>query len=439
MSTADLAFRLFLQITVILTVSRLLAALVRRAGQTQAVGEMIAGIVLGPSLFGAVLPSLQQWLFPQTVTVAVGAGSATVMHPSMAVLYAMSQLGLVLYMFLVGLDFQLDVLRSRLGSVTAIASAGIVVPFVLGAGLAMLLGGDAQLFPPGASAWHTSLFTGAAMSITAFPMLARIIQEKGIARTHVGTIALAGGSMNDLVAWCLLAVLLASLQARPSIAVLAIGGGLAYAVLMAGAGRRVFAVFARWTERDNDVTAATLLVVLLVLMASAAFTDYIGIHAVGGAFVAGVVMPRGRFATLVRTQTEHLTGTLLLPLFFVYSGLNTKMALVNTPRLWALAGLVIACAVAGKAVACAVAARAAGEGWREAAAIGSLMNARGLMELIILNIGLQAGVIQPTFFTIMVIMAVVTTLMAAPLFDLFYARHVAGMLDEHPASAGAAG
>jgi Kef-type K+ transport system membrane component KefB len=242
--------------------------------------------------------------------------------------------------------------------------------------------------------------------------------------------------MNDLVAWCLLAVLLASLQARPSVAVLAIGGGLAYAVAMAAAGQRIFAVFAHWTDRDDDVTAATLLVVLLVLMASAAFTDYIGIHAVGGAFVAGVVMPRGRFAALVRTQTEHLTGTLLLPLFFVYSGLNTKMALVNTPRLWALTGLVIACAVVGKAVACAVAARAAGEGWSEAAAIGSLMNARGLMELIILNIGLQAGVIQPTFFTIMVIMAVVTTLMAAPLFDLFYARRAVGLPDERPAPAG---
>ncbi len=430
MTTADLLLRLFLQIAVILTVSRVLGVLGRRVGQTQAVGEMVAGIVLGPSLFGALVPDAQQWLFPQTATIAVGAATATVAHPSMAILYALSQLGLVLYMFLVGLDVDVDLLRNRAGRVSAIAAAGIVAPFAIGVVLARSLRGDPDLFPPHVGGWHAALFTAAAMSITAFPMLARIIQEKGIARTHVGTMALAAGSVNDILAWCLLAGLLASLHAQPSIAVLALGGGMGYAVVMVLLGRRAFRAFARCVERDHDVTASTLLVVLLVLMASAAFTDYIGIHAVGGAFVAGLVMPRGAFARLVRTQTEHLTSTLLVPLFFVYSGLNTRMGLLDSPRLWALTLLVVLCAVAGKAVACAVAARAAGEGWREAAAVGSLMNARGLMELIILNIGLQAGLIQPAFFTMMVIMAVVTTLMAAPLFELTYARHAARAAQE---------
>ena len=184
-------------------------------------------------------------------------------------------------------------------------------------------------------------------------------------------------------------------------------------------------MLSRWTERDHDVSATTLLSVLLVVVAAAAVTDGLGLHAVGGAFVAGLVMPRGRFAVDVRRQMENLTTTLLLPLFFVYSGLNTSILLVNTPWLWMVTALIVGCAVAGKAGACSLAARAAGEAWREALAIGSLMNARGLMELIILNIGLQAGVITPTLFTIMVLMAVLTTLMASPLFRLVYGRHQA--------------
>lgn len=206
---------------------------------------------------------------------------------------------------------------------------------------------------------------------------------------------------------------------------MAIGGGILYVLLMATAGRRALRVLERWTRRDDGVTPATLLVTLLVLMLAAWYTDVIGVYAVFGAFVAGAVMPRGRFAAGVRGHLEVLTTTFLLPIFFVYSGLNTQLGLVRTAPLLLVAGVVILLAVAGKGLACMLAARVSGESWREAATIGTLMNTRGLMELIILNIGLNEGVITPTLFTIMVMMAVVTTLMASPLFDLVHGTNPA--------------
>lgn len=425
MPAVDTLLRLFLQLVVILAACRIIGALGRRLGQTQAVGEMVAGIVLGPSVLGALAPVFQTWLFPQMLRVDAGASAASVPHPSMAILFALSQLGLVLYMFLVGLDLHLDRLMGHMRSVSVVSVAGMAVPFALGAGVALLFIGEPLFFPAGIRPLHAVLFTGAAMSITAFPMLARIIQEQGMAGTRVGTMALAAGSVNDIVAWCLLAVLLASLNARPAIAVLAIVGGALFTAFMFVVARPALRVLSRWTERDHGVSATTLLSVLLVVVASAAVTDSLGLHAVGGAFIAGLVMPRDRFAHDVRLQMEHLTTTLLLPLFFVYSGLNTSILLVNTAWLWMVTALVVGCAVAGKAGACSLAARVSGEAWPEALAIGSLMNARGLMELIILNIGLQAGVIRPTLFTIMVLMAVVTTLMASPLFRFVYGRHQA--------------
>lgn len=420
MSNFDLVLKLFLQLTVILTACRVVGLLGRAVGQTQVVSEMIAGVLLGPSLFGALAPEAQAWLFPQQAQV----GGVTIPHPSMSILYAMSQVGLVLYMFLVGLEFDVGLLRGRVGSAGLVSLAGIVAPFALGAAAGSWLVGEPDFFREALVPWHAALFTGASMSITAFPMLARIIYEKGLSATSMGTMALAAGSLDDALAWCLLAVVLASFHADPSIAVLAIGGGLSYGLGMAFLGRPLLRFLARWTERDGGVTMTTLLTVLVVLMASAWFTDFLGIYAVFGAFLAGTAMPRGRFATEIRQHTEYLTTTLLLPLFFVYSGLNTSLGLVNTPRLWLVTALVILLAVVGKGVACALAARAAGEGWRESVALGTLMNARGLMELIILNIGLQAGVIRPTFFTIMVLMAVVTTLMASPVFHLVYGRHL---------------
>ena len=424
MSNFDLVLRLFLQIAVILLACRLMGVLGRYLGQTQVVSEMITGVVLGPSLLGLFLPELQQWLFPITATIKVGAETATITHPSMSIIYAISQVGLVLYMFLIGLEFNADLLKGRMHSAGIVSLAGIATPFMLGALATIWIVHEPGFFKPGIVLWNAAMYMGASMSITAFPMLARIIFEKGISGTSMGTMALAAGSLDDAIAWCLLAVVLAAFNSNPSIAVLAIGGGVLFVVFMATIGRRLLQVLARWTERDNGVSMTTMLTMLVILMASAWFTDYIGIYAVFGAFIAGTAMPRGRFAHEVRSHMEYLTTTLLLPLFFVYSGLNTRIGLVNTPKLWLITAVIVVLAVAGKGLACMLAARWAGEPWREAATIGVLMNARGLMELIILNIGLQAGVIGPTLFTIMVLMAVITTLMASPLFEWLYGRHL---------------
>jgi K+:H+ antiporter len=424
MSNFDLVLKLFLQITVILAACRIVGILGRYLGQTQVVSEMIAGVVLGPSLLGYLAPALQNWLFPQQAVITVGSSTATMTHPSMSIIYALSQLGLVLYMFLIGLEFNANLLKGRLRSAGLVSLAGIVVPFAFGAMLSIGFVEQADFFKPGISGWNAAVFMGASMSITAFPMLARIIYEKGISGTRMGTMALAAGSLDDAIAWCLLAVVLASFNSAPSIAILAIGGGLLYGLGMVFIGRRFFEFFTRWTLRDDGVTTYTLLTLLLILMGSAWITDALGIYAVFGAFIAGASMPRGRFAAEVRRHLEFLTTTLFLPLFFVFSGLNTRIGLVNTPRLWMATGLVVVLAIAGKGLACMFAARAGGEPWREAATIGTLMNARGLMELIILNIGLQAGVIRPTLFTIMVLMAVITTLMTSPLFHWLYGRHL---------------
>lgn len=421
MSNFDLVLRLFLQLTVILAVCRAVGWIgTRFFGQTQVVSEMVAGVLLGPSLLGWLAPELQHWLFPLKATV----GGVEITHPSMSILYILAQLGLVLYMFIVGLEFNPEHIRGRVRSAGLISGAGIVVPFALGAMLALTLRDDAALFQPGLSAWGAALFMGASMSITAFPMLARILYEKDITNTRLGVVTLAAGSIDDAIAWCLLAVVLASFQSSPQIAVIAIGGGIVYGVFMVVVGRGWLRGFERMHLRRTDaaeepsVSLFTLLLMLLMLCAW--FTDYIGIYAVFGAFILGACMPKGTFAKLVIEKSEMITTSLLLPVFFVYSGLSTQLGLVNTSGLWMLTAVIILAAIGGKGIACMLAARASGESWRNSAVVGTLMNARGLMELIILNIGLEKKLITPMLFTMMVMMAVVTTLMASPLFQLLF-------------------
>lgn len=258
---------------------------------------------------------------------------------------------------------------------------------------------------------------GAAMSITAFPMLARIISEQGLTKTSLGTLALAAGATDDAAAWCVLAVVLASFQSDPSIAVLAIGGGIGFAVLCLVVLRPLLRRLEQGLDAQGELTPSTLILTLMFAMLGAWFTDTIQIYAVFGAFLMGLAMPRGRFAASLRRQVHPLTASFLLPVFFIYSGLNTRIGLVDSWEMAGLAALVLLAAVAGKGGACYAAARLNGEPQREALAIGTLMNARGLMELIILNIGLQRGLIQPALFTVMVLMAIVTTLMATPIFN----------------------
>jgi Kef-type K+ transport system membrane component KefB len=421
MTSVEQAIHFFLQLAAILAACRLVGRLVRPLGQPQVVGEMIAGVLLGPSLFGLLAPAAQAWLFPKS---------------SVPILYVLAQLGLALYMFLVGLEFDVEKLRARAKSAAFVGWAGIVVPFLLGVALAYGFGDRFPLFAPAARGWERALFLGAAISITAFPMLARILYERGIANTSMGTLALTAGAFNDAAAWALLAVVLASFGGEPWVAVEAIGGGLLYGLLMLTLGRRALAwLFARVVaSRGGEPGESQILPVALVLLALAAwFTDTIGIYSVFGAFVLGAAMPRGRVSETIERRSAALTTDLLLPFFFVYSGLNTRLDVLSSGAVALAAALVLLASFAGKGVACAVAARLAGEPWRDALAIGALMNARGLMELILLNIGLEHGVITPTLFSILVLMAVVTTLAAGPAFQALYRQARLPDGEERPA------
>lgn len=406
---ADIAIHFFLQLTVILAACRLAGIVAQRLGQPQVVGEMIAGVVLGPSLLGRIAPDLQATLFPS--------GTANI------VLYTAAQVGLVLYMFIIGMNFDVDHVRQRAGTAAAVSATGTVAPLIIGALAAIPLLGGGEFFGDGVNIGMAMMFLGASIAITAFPMLARIIFEKKLTGTSLGTLALACGATADAISWCILAIVLAIYKDSPMLAVVAIGGGLIYTVVVLTIGQRALKSLGARAEEQQAVSGSMLSTVLILLMACAWFTDIIGIYAIFGAFILGVAMPSGFFTAQLTDKLEPLTTKLLLPLFFVYSGLNTQIGLVNTPRLWAITAGLLIVAIVGKGVACAVAARLSRVPMRESLALGALMNARGLIELILLNIGLQAGIITPTLFTILVIVAVVTTLMASPIFERVYGRH----------------
>jgi K+:H+ antiporter len=409
MSNLHLAVQFFLQLAIILMFCRLVGSIAARLGQPQVVAEMIAGVMLGPSLFGLVWPEAQHWLFPWDTTQK--------MRDTQSYLFPASQLGLALYMFVVGVEFRVDIVQRHMKSSIAVSAAGMVTPFVLGAGLAWIFFHHTDLFPEKTSIMEAMLFLGASMCITAFPMLARIIHFKKLTGTTMGTVALGAGAIDDATAWCLLAVVLASVDNNWGHAWANIGGGVAYLAFTLLIVRPLLARSKEWLVRDGMLTDAGLVIGLALMALGAWFTDLIGLHAVFGAFVMGAAMPRGVMARDLVARIQPLTVALLLPLFFTYSGLNTRIALLNTGFLWLMCGAVLVAAVLGKGVACWLAARATGIPNREALGIGTLMNARGLMELIIINIGLQRGVISEGLFATLVIMAVITTLMASPVFE----------------------
>lgn len=407
MSAAELSVAFFLQMSVILLACRIVGWAGRRIGQPQVVGEMVAGVVLGPSLFGLLAPGLQALIFPAD---------------SLKVLYVGAQLGVGLYMFLVGVEFDATLFRSRIRSAAAVSVSGMIAPFALGAALALWLVRVPGLFSDQASDLEAMLFLGAAMAITAFPMLARILFERGLTGTQLGTLALSAGAIDDAAAWCVMALVLASFGAGPAIAVKAILGGLAYALVVTLVGRRLLRPLGAAAERAGGLTPPLLAITLMLFMLAAWVTDAIGIHAVFGGFLLGAAMPRGLFARELRSQLEPFAVVFLLPMFFTFSGLNTRLDIVDNVQLLLIALAVLAAAIVGKGGACWAAARLMGEDNRTALAIGTLMNARGLMELIILNIGLQRGIIGPALCSIMVLMAIVTTLMASPVFEWVYRR-----------------
>ncbi len=409
MSNLHLAVQFFLQLAVILVFCRLVGSIAARFGQPQVVAEMIAGVLLGPSFLGLFWPGVQQWIFPWDTTQQT--------RDTQSYLFPASQLGLALYMFVVGMEFRVDIVQRRLKSSIAVSAAGMVVPFLLGAGLAWIFFYNTNLFPEKTSLSEAMLFLGASMCITAFPMLARIIHFKKLAGTTMGTIALGAGAIDDATAWSLLAVVLASFDNNWSHALTNIVGGVAYVTVTLLIVRPLLARAQERVMKDGVLTDAGLVTGIALMALGAWFTDLIGLHAVFGAFVMGAAMPRGIVARDLVGRIQPLTVALLLPLFFTYSGLNTKIGLLNTGFLWLMCGAVLVAAILGKGVACWMAARATGIPNREALGIGTLMNARGLMELIIINIGLQRGVISEGLFATLVIMAVITTLMASPVFE----------------------
>jgi K+:H+ antiporter len=408
MTAAQLSVAFFLQMFVILAVCRLVGLGARRIGQPQVVGEMVAGVLLGPSLFGLLFPDLQSLIFPKD---------------SLKVLFVGAQFGVGLYMFLVGVEFKTDLFRRRVRGALSVSLAGMLTPFVLGAALALWLVRVPGLFSERATDLEAVLFLGAAMSITAFPMLARIIYEQGLTGTALGTLALAAGSIDDATAWCVLAIVLASFGGGAWVAIKAIAGGILFTVVVLTVGRRLLQPLETAVQRAGRLTPTGLAIVLMLFLLAGWVTDAIGIHAVFGGFLLGVAMPRGRLTQELTRQLEPFAVVFLLPMFFTFSGLNTRLDMVNNLQLLLIAAAVLLAACLGKGVACWAASRWNGEDRRTAMAVGTLMNARGLMELIILNIGLQHGIVQPALFSVMVLMAVVTTLMASPVFEWVYGRH----------------
>ena len=407
-SPTDFSFHFFLQLAIIIFTCRVVGKLGPKfLGQPQVVGEMIAGVILGPSLFGLFFPDAQTAVFP---------------GPTKNVLYSGAQLGVGLYMLLVGTTLQLDLIRSKAKSAVSVSLAGIIIPFLVAVAITPYLLTVPGLFTPGISQANATLFMGACIALTAFPMLARIINERGLANTSLGTLSLTAGAFDDVVSWCVLAVVLATFGGGPGIAILAIGGGVLYAAFILVFGRRLLAPLGAMVEREGEMSMTVMGVTLALFSLSAFIMDAVGIHAIFGGFILGVVMPRGLFVEELKKKVEPLAVALLLPMFFTYSGLNTRMDMVNTWPLLLIALGILAASILAKFGACYIAARVAGEDNRTALGIGALMNSRGLMELIIINIGMQRGIIGPTLFSMLVLMAIVTTIMASPLFEFVYGR-----------------
>ena len=391
---------LFVQAILVIATSRLLAVVLRRLGQPLVIAEVLAGIALGPSLLGLVSPAGLALFFPVN---------------SLPTLGLVSQLGLVFFMFLIGLELEPTLLRGLGKSALAISNVSIALPFALGAGVALWL--SPSLSQPGVPLPSFVLFLGVAMSITAFPVLARILLERGLIHTPVGALSITCAAIGDVTAWCLLALVSAVVRSTGMTgAALTAGLTVLYCVAMWFLARPLLArlVGERTDRRGISQRLVAFTVVLLLLSALA--TEAIGISALFGAFFFGVIVPReGGLASGLRDRLEDFVVVLLLPLFFAYSGLRTQIGLLDSAGAWGLCALLTFVAVLGKFGGATVAARVTGQSWRDAISVGVLMNTRGLMELVALNIGLELGVISPTVFTMMVLMALATTVMTSPL------------------------
>jgi Kef-type K+ transport system membrane component KefB len=394
-ASRGILLHVLIALAAVIVTGMVLARLFAFIGQPPVIGEVVAGIVLGPSLLG---PAISALILPPSAAPTLG---------------VIAQLGVVLYMFIVGLELHADKLKGRIPALVAISQTSIIVPFLLGALLAL------YVYPrySNASVPFTSfaLFMGVAMAITAFPVLARILSDTRLVRTELGGIALSCAATGDVTAWCLLAFVVGVAKAEIGDGLMVAAGTLAYITVMVLLVRPVLGrVVMRWQMERLPRGAVAFVLVALILSAIA--TESIGIHAIFGAFVLGAVIPaHSAVARTFTRELEPLVTVLLLPAFFAYTGMRTRIDLVTGWDEWLLCGVIILLATAGKLGGTVIAARLAGIGWRQSAALGTLMNTRGLMELIVLNIGLELHVISPQLFSMMVIMAIVTTMATAPL------------------------
>jgi Kef-type K+ transport system membrane component KefB len=388
-----------LALVVIIVVARLLGALFRRLNLPQVMGEVVAGILLGPSLLGWLAPELAALVLPVNIA------------PYLALI---SQVGVVLYMFLVGLELDTELLQERTRAAIAISHASIVLPFLSGAAIALWL---YPRYSASVVSFTTfALFIGVAMSITAFPVLARILTDRGMQKTRLGVLALGCAAINDVVAWCLLAFVISVAHAQTGSLLFTLLTTVAFILFVLLIAKRGALQLVRWQMAKGRTTQDMFAVVCAALLLSALVTERIGIHALFGAFLLGTVVPHNSaLAHDIREKCEALVVVLLLPVFFVFTGMRTQIGLVHGAHDWLACILIIAVASLGKFGGSFLAARWTGSDWREAASMGVLMNTRGLMELIVLNVGLDLGVLSPVLFTMFVIMAVVTTLATTPI------------------------
>ena len=396
--------RLILQLIVILLASRVFGGFARRLGQPPVIGEIAAGVLLGPSLLGWVMPDASAFLFPSA---------------SMATLQLLSQIGVLLFMFVVGVELEPSYLRGKAQAAVAVSHFSIIIPFTLGVSLSLAL--YTRYAPPGVPFHAFALFCGIAMSITAFPVLARILEERHLTHTPLGTTAITCAAVDDVTAWSLLAFVVAITTAGGAVEMLLamVALSVMFVLLMIFVGRPILQRVLNPDKVGDTFSKERMAIVLAVMLSSALVTEIIGIHALFGAFVAGAIMPAGgTFRTVLRDRLESVSSVFLLPLFFAYTGLRTQIGLLDNVVSWAICLGIIAVATAGKLGGTVIAARWTGLPWRDSVALGALMNTRGLMELVALNVGYDLGILTPEIFAMMVLMALVTTAMTGPLLSL---------------------
>ncbi|MCT4329153.1 cation:proton antiporter [Elizabethkingia anophelis] len=393
---------LLIQIVTIILVARLFGWICMKMKQPSVIGEMIAGIALGPSLLGLYFPEFSAFLFPKE---------------SLGNLQFLSQIGLIFFMYIVGMELDLSVLRKKAHDAVVISHASIIIPFALGIGLSYFI--YKEFAPDGVQFSSFALFIAIAMSITAFPVLARIVQERNLQKTKLGTIVITCAAADDITAWCILAAVIAIVKAGSfTSSIYVIIMAIAYVFLMIKVVRPFLKRIADLQTGKGIMSKSVVAIFFLILIISAYATEVIGIHALFGAFMAGAIMPENtKFRNIFIEKVEDVALVVLLPLFFVFTGLRTEIGLLNHGHLWMTAGLIILVAVIGKFIGSALTAKFLRIGWKDSLTIGALMNTRGLMELIVLNIGYDLGVLSPEIFAMMVIMALFTTFMTGPSLD----------------------